>query len=224
MRERSAYHALGAIRYKMPFALNLSSKSVVGKTHWDKTIAIIYGCDVRRTWSKMTTNLSSSLQEMDEADAKMAPRPGEKLTEAEVAETGSVSIPLKSFLKNWRISSTKKQRIFVVFLYFTYALKIYSINVCRFRWLFMLTTAAPGDCVCASWRCYSTRSSRPARSEPTSGWLFGVRSMSRLPKTTRLCLTQGETLTLGSTEFSVLVKVKCCTRAHLVLDGHETWN
>lgn len=44
-----------------------------------------------RSWSKVTTTLSSSLQEMDEIDVRTAPKQGERLTEAEVAETGSVS-------------------------------------------------------------------------------------------------------------------------------------
>lgn len=45
-----------------------------------------------RSWSKVTTTLSSSLQEMDEVEVRTAPKQGERLTEAEVAETGSVTI------------------------------------------------------------------------------------------------------------------------------------
>ncbi|KAE8746345.1 ABC-transporter, subfamily C member 06 [Frankliniella occidentalis] len=49
-----------------------------------------------RSWSKVTTTLSSSLQEMDEIDVRTAPKQGERLTEAEVAETGSVSLKVYS--------------------------------------------------------------------------------------------------------------------------------
>ncbi|XP_052124000.1 multidrug resistance-associated protein 1 [Frankliniella occidentalis] len=51
---------------------------------------------IHRSWSKVTTTLSSSLQEMDEIDVRTAPKQGERLTEAEVAETGSVSLKVYS--------------------------------------------------------------------------------------------------------------------------------
>ncbi|XP_034235576.1 multidrug resistance-associated protein 1-like isoform X2 [Thrips palmi] len=51
---------------------------------------------IHRSWSKVTTTLSSSLQEMDEVEVRNAPKQGERLTEAEVAETGSVSLKVYS--------------------------------------------------------------------------------------------------------------------------------